>query len=294
MKTENFANLAVNVKLPESALKVLEGMKPQIEWEDGRLNITFSTIVASRKPKLPEVKAKLGYENIPGRAGWVCNPNGNEFYGIPVREYEKGNLWVGNSWGGKNEKAVKVREDTDKDFLGVELPNGTVIEKIPQAPKRVMVDGETFEVWEDYKQSAKYRQIIADGILYVSPNLSMNGDKVQSVKAKENRPIVREDYPTAMYLASRVGYGEWESELMHDAEYSLDWIYQVYVKGDRSAMNNEYYLWLQTKTNNSSIRILARSIFNYYGEVGTRYWIHYYDFDLGIAFRVALKRSTDH
>ena len=196
-------------------------------------------------------------------------------------------------WVGEGDKAVKIREDTDPDFLGVELPDGTVVEKISMAPKRVKVNGKTFEVWEDYKQSEEYYQVLADGMLYVSPNLSMNGDKVRSVKAGENSPIVRTDYPTAMNLATKVGFGEWERELMHDAEYSLDWIYQIYVRGDRSAMNNEYYLWLQTKTNNDSVCVLARSIIDGYLEVGTRDWNYCGDNHyINIPFRSSLKRSN--
>jgi len=276
--------------VPDEVVEFFKGAKLRINWSEDRLNVTFrNTKIAVQKPKSRrKANPKGELENIPGRDGWVRNANGNEFYGIPVREDEKGNLWVGNG-----AKAVKIREDTDKNFLGVELQNGTVIEKILQAPKRLKVNYETVEVWEDYKRSAKYRQVITDGILYVSPNLSRDGDKVRSVKAGENSPIVRVDYPTAMELATKVGYGEWKSELMHDAEYSLDWIYQVYVKGDRSAMNNKYYLWLQTKTNNSSERILARSInlINY--RVGMRVWFYYYDYSNNNTFRVVLKRSTD-
>ena len=287
-------NFAINLSnVPDGVIELLKGMEPRIEWTESGLNVTFPdakiTVAKQKSKSRRKANPREELKPIPGKAGWVYNPNGNEFYRFPVWEDRNGNLWVGN-----RDEAVKIREDTDEDFLGVELQNGTVIEKILQAPKRLKVNDETFEVWEAYKRSAKYRQVITDGILYVSPNLSRDGDKVQSVKAKENSPIVSVDYPTAMELATKVGYGEWESELMHDAEYSLDWIYQVYVKGDRSAMNNEYYLWLRTKTNNSSRRVVARSIHGSYDGVGSRGWHDYGTYGYGITFRVALKRSTDH
>ena len=300
MKNEDFANFAlslgrenvnVNLRVHNSILKHISGIEPNVERTGSVTNITFNVIptVAKQKPKLrKKANPKGELENIPNRDGWVRNSNGNEFKRISVWEDNKGNLWVGNG-----EKAVKVREDTDTNLLGIELPDGTVIEKIPQAPKRIKVYGETFEVWEDYKKSEKYRQVISDCILYVSPNLSMDGAKLQAVKAGENRPIVNENYLTAMELASKVGYGEWESELMHDAEYSLDWIYQVYVKGDRSAMDNKHYLWLQTKANNSSFRVLAGSIHDRIGGVGARGWHGYRLCNSTITFRSSLKRSTD-
>jgi len=289
MKKENFANLSVNMKLPESTLKLLKGMESRSEWTNGILDITFAKTGAPRKPKFRgETTPKTDWEDIPDKLEWVRSPDGNEFYGIPVREDGNGKLWVGDG-----NKAVKIREDTDEDFLGVELPDGRVVEKILQAPKWVKVNGKTVEVWKDYKQLWKYCQIITSERLYVSPNLSMSGKKVQSIKEKENNPIVNVDFPTAMYLASRVGYGEWESKLMYDAEYSLDWIYQVYVKGDRSAMNNEYYLWLQTKINDGSPRVFARSVYGDYDEDGIRGWASFIYCNSDITIRASLKRNTE-
>lgn len=272
-------NLEETMRLIEELLNVPVGQEVTIQRDEKGF-----VIVPKAESTSEEVKPYFGegYESIPDREGWIHDPNGNEAYGIPIREDEKGDLWIGD---------VKVLTDTDEDYLGVQLPDGTIIKKITQAPKKVCKNGTTFNVLADYQKSQKYRQVIADQVLYVTPNLSKDGDTVRSLKAKENDPIVRTDYPTSVKLATQVGYGKVESELMHDTEYAFDWIYNVYVKKDKSAMENEYWLWLQTIENTGSVRLLAQSILSS-SEVGTRDWGYYDNFGNVITFRSSLKRST--
>jgi len=198
---------------------------------------------------------KFGFGEIPDREGWIRSIYGNiEAERVPIREDEEGWVWIDN---------IKIISLQDTEYLYASKMD----KEIMQAPRVIKLNGRYEEIWEDYLKSEAYRSALKNGGIFVTPNLSKEGNRVQAVKSKENDAICDINYIQAKEVAYELGYGsEWEerikrliwhrslfkknlcenvgTRLLRDAEYSLWYIHKMYNQCKPNDIKNNYSLWL--------------------------------------------------
>ena len=220
---------AVRIELQNGTTAEFKG-EFQVKQDDG---IAVYKEIAMQKTAIssnPYINAGSVDISAKGDESKLRSPNGNVFYGIPHDDIIKRLLF-----------------DTDDEYCGFVLPNGETIKRVTQAPKDQM---------KMYLESARYETIRKCKYLYISCLISRGAKSVEGVS-----PIVSMIRQDVEREAEMVETGEIKSELKHDAEYSMQWLNDYLLKGEKRQLEYEYEQHLKEEGEDpkSSQRVFAFS-----------------------------------